>query len=629
MNDDNIIVTLEKSDVKQMEVLLLKTNVNLDGKTVHINLNGVSIENTVAGKNIGFSIPDFPTGSYPLIADVDGVKHPFEIHIMELNNISNPSVYLDEYFTNTSQDIMKYRSFQDSLVSEGVIDSVLAYSNRAYWDNIKQLAQNEYAQLTSMQKERLALLLESNKDWLSNLDKSLIGYWSFKNNSVEDCRILIKQGRDILKANPSFTQRMQAARLSIEAYYCGLTEKIKHDHSDEIGKVATLLRNSENQFIHFTLINLIGEKVENVTKEIDQLGKSPSIAESVEKSGVYKTTSVIPFCNAQPVNFYLTVNYRSLNPNDVNSNLPYGDFAKMFENVILAYDDYVDAMNEPLLYKPSYGSVTRKLDMNTFLSVPSGGISNNKVTLLNTQMTNSDWQLFFATDEATTQDFSFDVIYDDGYARLSHSVAATISDCGSSVTDIDGNVYQTVNIAGLYWMKENLKTTHFSDGSVIEERETDSLWEYSNIGEVSAWCYYDQNSSYNNDYGKLYNWYAVNDSRNVCPVGWHVPSEFEWMSMIDYLGGASVAGGKLKEVGTLHWNSPNVDASDSSGFAGLPGGIRMFGYNDIGTRGVWWTSDGYNSTSAYSYFVSSYDTYASPEIHNKIFGASVRCVKDY
>ena len=200
---------------------------------------------------------------------------------------------------------------------------------------------------------------------------------------------------------------------------------------------------------------------------------------------------------------------------------------------------------------------------------------------------------------------------------------------GAYVTDIDGNVYQTVNIAGLYWMKENLKTTHFSDGSVIEERETDSLWEYSNIGEVSAWCYYDQNSSYNNDYGKLYNWYAVNDSRNVCPVGWHVPSEFEWMSMVDYLGGASVAGGKLKEVGTLHWNSPNVDASDSSGFAGLPGGIRMFGYNDIGTRGVWWTSDGYNSTSAYSYFVSSYDTYASPEINNKIFGASVRCVKDY
>jgi uncharacterized protein (TIGR02145 family) len=588
------------------------------------------VESNVSGKSIGIFIPDISAGTYPLAITINGVKQQFDIKVNNISAISNPTLYLDDYFVKTLQSTDRYRTYIDSLVSEGIMDATLATSNRAYWNAFRQKAQIEYAQLTPDQKSRLAMILESNKAWLSNLDMQLIGYSSFKNNTVEDCRALIKEGRDLLKGNPSFTDKLMAAKLSVEAYYCGLSEKVKHDFSDDIGKAAALFRNTENQFMHFTLINLLGEKIENNTKEIDQLGKSPSIAESIDKTGTYKVSNVIDFCNAQPVNFYLTVNYRTLNPNDINGSKPYADFAKMFDNLILTYDDYIVALNEPLLYRPGYGNKTRKLDINAFLSVPNASVSNHKVTLLNTQTTaNNDWQVIFATDESSIQNFNFDVKYDDGNVQLSSKVTATVSNCNSTVTDVDGNVYPIVKIAGMYWIKENLKTTHFNNGDQIEELALDSLWEYTNLGEIPAWCYYNQNPTYNNDYGKLYNWYAVNDSRNLCPVGWHVSSRFEWMSMVDNLGGASIAGGKLKETGTLHWDSPNIDASDSSGFSGLPGGERGFGFSGFGELGKWWTSDEYNTTTAKNYFISNYDAYASPDIDSKILGLSVRCVRDF
>ena len=138
------------------------------------------------------------------------------------------------------------------------------------------------------------------------------------------------------------------------------------------------------------------------------------------------------------------------------------------------------------------------------------------------------------------------------------------------VTDIDGNVYQTVTIGTQVWMVENLKTTRYIDGTAIPLDTNSSTW-----GGLTTpgYCWYNDSAIYGNTYGALYNWYAVNTGK-LAPAGWHVPTDSEWTVLTTYLGGETVAGGKLKDTGTTYWQSPNTGATNASGFLALPGGFR-------------------------------------------------------
>jgi uncharacterized protein (TIGR02145 family) len=144
------------------------------------------------------------------------------------------------------------------------------------------------------------------------------------------------------------------------------------------------------------------------------------------------------------------------------------------------------------------------------------------------------------------------------------------------VTDVEGNTYKTVVIGNQVWMAHNLKVTQYNNGDPIPTTIPASL-DYS--GETAPkyqWAYNGDNNNLN-DYGRLYTWFAVTDSRGVCPVGWHLPSDSDWGKMITLLGGSSVSDGKLKETGTSHWIHPNQDATNISGFTALPGGYRYGG----------------------------------------------------
>ncbi len=161
------------------------------------------------------------------------------------------------------------------------------------------------------------------------------------------------------------------------------------------------------------------------------------------------------------------------------------------------------------------------------------------------------------------------------------------------VTDIDGNVYRTVVIGEQEWMAENLKVTKYNNGDPIPNITDSTQWNTLTTG---AWSYYNNEEANNNIYGKLYNWYAAEDPRNLCPADWHVPADEEWTELTDFLGGEAIAGGRMKTVGTLQtgtglWKFPNAEANNSSGFSGLPGGYRFgsgeFGF--IGELGFWWS----------------------------------------
>jgi uncharacterized protein (TIGR02145 family) len=196
-----------------------------------------------------------------------------------------------------------------------------------------------------------------------------------------------------------------------------------------------------------------------------------------------------------------------------------------------------------------------------------------------------------------------------------------------TVTDFDGNSYSTVTIGSQEWMSENLKTTHFQNGNSITNITDNTEW--FNLTS-SAWCHYDNNISYENVYGKLYNWYTVNDNRNICPTNWHIPTEQEWNTLSVYLGGTSVAGGKLKTTGTTIWTTPNTGATNESNFYGLPSGIRNNGGNfyGIGWYGWFWSSTEYNTTSAYCFELNYNNSLTQGENNYKRDGYSVRCVKN-
>lgn len=197
------------------------------------------------------------------------------------------------------------------------------------------------------------------------------------------------------------------------------------------------------------------------------------------------------------------------------------------------------------------------------------------------------------------------------------------------VTDIDGNIYGTIIIGTQTWMRENLKTTKFNNGTAIPLITDNIAW--SNLRTPGYCWYYDPYTpTLDTLYGALYNWYTVN-TNYLCPTGWHVPSDDEWLYLTDQLGGMDIAGGKLKEVGTLHWLSPNTGATNETGFTALPGSYRFdlgqFGYIP-GGDGYWWTSTEFFTGVLFRSMRYSQTNVVRASASNKNFGYSVRCVKD-
>ena len=214
------------------------------------------------------------------------------------------------------------------------------------------------------------------------------------------------------------------------------------------------------------------------------------------------------------------------------------------------------------------------------------------------------------------------------------SIGSPLGSFQNNVSDIDGNTYKTVQIGIQVWMAENLRTSKYSDGSTIPNITDNTQWENNTTG---AWCYYKNDAANNVKYGKLYNWYAVskttNGIKNVCPTGWHVPTENEWTVLTNYLGGASVAGGKMKEVGTTNWGSLNTDATNVSLFTGLPGGVLTYLYPPFGNQGsygYWWSSSEISQNTARYRCLSSNNSNSDNFDLNffKKDGFSVRCLRD-
>jgi len=214
-------------------------------------------------------------------------------------------------------------------------------------------------------------------------------------------------------------------------------------------------------------------------------------------------------------------------------------------------------------------------------------------------------------------------------------------ECGETISDYSGNKYNTILIGNQCWMKENLRVTQYADGTNLPLVEGTSDWD--NFGTTNkAYCYYNNNASNGQVYGALYTWpAAMNEAtsssanpsgvQGICPDGWHLPSDNEWIELADYLGGGSIAGGKMKESGYAHWSNPNSGATNSSGFTALPAGYRT-GYGEfsrLGTYTYFWSSTKAEGSSAESCWLGyDYTDFFLPSGGSPVMGLSVRCLRD-
>ena len=203
-----------------------------------------------------------------------------------------------------------------------------------------------------------------------------------------------------------------------------------------------------------------------------------------------------------------------------------------------------------------------------------------------------------------------------------------IKTADTMVTDIDNNTYRVIQAGNLLWMAENLEVTRYRNGDTIPEVGDAAAWRNLKSG---ARCWYGNDEVNKETYGALYNWYAVNDPRNLAPVGWHVALYHEWQILIAAMGGDQVAGGKLKETGLVHWESPNTGASDEIGFTALPGGLRDGSdgsFKSIRAAGCWWTGSEAEGGKSWFYRIFNFSNTIEYDRHAKTFGLSVRCVKN-
>jgi uncharacterized protein (TIGR02145 family) len=305
--------------------------------------------------------------------------------------------------------------------------------------------------------------------------------------------------------------------------------------------------------------------------------------------------------------------------------VPYALFAKSAGNGFSG--SYTDLTNKPALFDGNWTSLIGKPT-----TIAGYGITDAvSTTGIQTITGNKTFNGTVSIKKPLSNTNAANKIYVDSLIiKVMNSFAKSdetfTSPTAGTIKDIDGNTYHIIKIGSQWWTVENLRVAHYRDGSYIPKVTDNTAWATMSTG---ARCFYNNDSiTYSAIYGAFYNWYSVADSRNLCPVGWHVPADIEWAALSTYLGGNSIAGGKIKETGTTHWTSPNTGATNESGLTILAGGYRTSNFTGMGLYGDYWTSTSFSSSNAW-YIGLIYNTSTiGTSNFMKALGIPVRCIRD-
>jgi uncharacterized protein (TIGR02145 family) len=445
----------------------------------------------------------------------------------------------------------------------------------------------------------------------------------------EGCDVTtIQEDISYLECNPPMDEAFVALEISSlcePQVDISREEDLKILKNDEIGLILTA---------HIGGLSQSGQEIKIVTNENLYVSKSTDFTDSEGKAEI-KVTGIKAGSGLLSLtvsfDYYLSTIYASgaeeqeyheynrvQVKKDITLLISVYDKPEVFTSLVTAFDcksaaaggEVTDDGNSPITERGIY--------LNEIKYVSGSGAGAFTIDLNDLDQETEYGVRAYATNEAGTS--------------FGEQISFTTLAC--SIEDMDGNVYHIVKIGEQIWMAENLKTTKYNDGSSIKN-ETDP-WEWR--GWTGSYCWYNNDITNKNIYGAIYNWPTV-ETGKLCPIGWHAPSTAEYITLIEFVGGIEVGGGKLKEKGTSHWESPNTGATDEYGFTALPGGIRE-GYSSLpggenvdfwglGEHGAWLTSTK-ESGGCFYYVGLSYDCQdgGMGRPLNCGSGASVRCVKD-
>jgi uncharacterized protein (TIGR02145 family) len=589
-----------------------------EGQIVGTTLEGEKIDLFIQDNVLSFMVPKINQGSYKLVFSENNKPFniAFEVKAQELK--LTPAAYLESYQLK-SQELVAALEKSKSFLQE---DQQASFA--ADIATMKQAVEKQFAEastLSSAEKSDMAYFIQANQEWMDELTDAIAALQEGQPNG----RMLFDLVENIEVRSEKISQAFLYSKLIMEQ---NLQKMPVGASSNYVHKGIKLTGGIGQVYTYMNFINLLG----SIESQIGLI--------YIGEGGDFNTTIGANhyFKNETPFELEVFRKYRTLYKDDANSQIPFvREFVAGYRKVMANWKNFKPQIPLGLQFTPA--DITQNTNFTTqSLRIHSdhltfSGITNPRVTGSSMKESGKFYLTFKTADEEAN--FRFKLTYEKQYyGKLEKDLEAKVVIKGpdevlggDTFTDPrDGNVYKIVKIGSQTWFAENLRYA----GNIPEmtsEATWTAIWNSGNPTGQPAWTGY-FNISDDAAFGKRYNWYAVSTGP-LCPAGWHIPTDMEWTTLTNFLGGPDVAGGKMKSING--WDPPNVNATNESGFTGLPGGFRwIYGgsINSIGNLGQWWSSSESTNTRAIFLQISRSSGGVVRSADYMASGRSCRCLKD-
>jgi uncharacterized protein (TIGR02145 family) len=596
-----------------------------DGDLEASTLERVKIPVTIRGKKLSFMVPKLDPGQYKLVfLEKKKPFHiPFEVKAVTLKE--DPVIYLETLLKNQQEKITALEKTKNPLSPEkkAILEKDIALLKQNYSMN---------AVLANAMREGdrtdLAYFLDANKVWLDEISKSFEQYDSVLPNG----RLLNNDRVNVENLSIELMQKFPMAVSTLVKHLPKIETMVSFGFTaDDISLVPSL---SNSIGVVAVLALSINDLLLDIQGLVTQIDTDAEYARVLASDQVMESTlkADYNFDNGVAYELFVSRNYRTVFKGDETSTIPIvKTYLGSFGVLLTAWAKIKSKLPISLSYSPTNPATVLNFNTKSLLvhsdHLSITGISNPKVSGVVTKE-NGRFTLTFNTSESGSHEFNFKLVYEyQDFGKLEKTLNAAVIralEYGTFSDPRDGIIYKTVKIGNQTWFAENLRY----EGNIPEVRSQQEWAAIFNTGSAQpAWSNYANESGNDAIYGKLYNWYAVNTG-SLCPPGWHIPTDAEWTILSNFLGGESVAGGKMKT--DIGWNSPNALATNESGFSGLPGGYRTINGVSayLGSFGYWWSSTSNDSNNSWNRNLDSSNGLIYRFFNYKAYGFSCRCIKD-
>jgi uncharacterized protein (TIGR02145 family) len=596
-----------------------------DGEIEGTTLEGEKIPLTIQDNTLTFLVPRLNPGAYKLVF-LEKDK-PFNISFeVKPHALKHTPVQYLEFLSTDYQDKIQSLEKTKSLLSDekkALLEKdldLLKKRNEEFNAKAALLKESELADL--------AYFLEANGGWIEEMSTAFVEL----NSVVPNGRIMNDQRVNIEEMGNELMHKFPAAVMTVVKHIPKIVKAVSIGFL--AGSVIPGIGNSAGVIIGlgWSIGNMLLD-IKELFAQVDANAEFVRVTADQIMESRYRMAEY-SFENGVEYELFVSRNYRTLYEGDKTSAIPaVKNYLGSFDLLLTEWAKVKSKIPLDLGYQPTNPATVPTFDSKSFLvhsdHLSITDISSPKVSG-EASKENGKLLLTFYTVEATTQEFSFSLVYENqNFGKLEKTLEAAVikgSEYGTFTDTRDGNVYKTVKIGSQTWFAENLRYAG-NIPQVASQQAWVAIYNFGNPTGQPAWAYYNNNPGYDAVYGKLYNWYAVNTG-TLCPPGWHIPTDAEWTTLTNYLGGSGAAGGKLKSV--TGWIAPNIGATNESGFTGLPGGNRWLDgvFHDMGEDGYWWSSSPNGSTSAWNHYLLTGNGSFFRNSNSRAYGFSCRCLKD-